>query len=419
LGRLVGVAAVAVTGCGDGAGASSADMGRGGEGQGEGDAGGEGEGEGEGDAGGEGEGEGEGEAGVGEATPVGPGDPIDVHVETLVEGAVASVVAWPGGWLAEGPDGLRRFEGGGIEVLDEGPVGLSAAVPFGGGLLLASSDGLWFVGDGPPALSPLNESVAGALDLAVRGDELWIAGAQGVHRWEAGELVSVRLGEATTAGARLAVSGADVWVLWDGVPWRLWEEGEGWRARPALAPDAFEGRWMGAGPSGGVWVSDGSRILRVVGQEVQAYVLPDHAGLSAAVDDVWVWDSDALWRLSGESLWPVAGVGGVTRVVAQGSGSALVVGSGGLVRVGAGEPPPPPVPGWDTDVKPVFERACEMCHGARSNARRLETREAFAADIEAILTAVRAGRMPLPPNEPLTADDIDMLDRWRRADFPE
>ncbi len=362
---------------------------------------------------------GEGGAGIDEVTPVTPGEPIDVNVETLVEGGVASVAAWPGGWVAEGPDGLRRFDGDEISALGEGPLGLSAAVPFGGGVLLASSTGLWFFGDGAPALSPLNDAVAGALDLAVRGDELWTAGAQGVHRWRAGELVSVRLGGAAPGAARMAMSGPNVWVLADGVLWRLWEEGGGWSAQIALASPDFVARWVAAGPSGDAWLSDGGRVVRVSPDDAFAYALPEHVGLAAAGDDVWVWGEDALWRWSGDALWPAAGVGGVTGVVALGSGSALVVGATGLVRISGDAPPSAPVPTWSADVQPLFEAACEMCHGARSNARRLETREAFAADIDSILTAVREARMPLPPNEPLTAGDIEMLDRWRRADFPE
>jgi len=411
---------MAVVGCGEGAGASRVDPGPGGEGEaGEGEAGGEGEGE----AGGEGEGEaGEGEDGAwsGEVTPVTPGEPIDVNVETLVEGGVASVAAWPGGWVAEGPDGLKRFDGDEISSLGEGPVGLSAAAPFGGGVLLASSTGLWFVGDGAPALSPLNDALDGALDLALRGDELWIAGAQGVHRWRGGELVSVRLGGSAPEGVRLAMSGPNVWVLADGVLWRLWEAGgEGWRAQIALASPDFIARWVAAGPSGDAWVSDGTWAVRVSEDDAWAYAFPEHVGLSAAGDDLWAWSADTLWRWSGDALWPVAGVGGVMAVAPQGSGSALVVGASGLVRIRGDAPPPERAPTWNADVKPLFEAACEMCHGARSNARRLETRGAFAADIDPILAAVREGRMPLPPNEPLTADDIEMLDRWRRADFPE
>ena len=167
------------------------------------------------------------------------------------------------------------------------------------------------------------------------------------------------------------------------------------------------------------WASDGAVVRRVASQTVTEYVAPAHLGLAVAGAEVWLWDAESVWRLDGGTLWPVAGVTGAVAVAVSGTGEALVATAQGLLHVTVGEPPEVRVPRWSGDVLPLYQSRCDACHGPRGTARRLDDVVTFASQIDLIVAAVRDGRMPLPPNDPLTAAEIDLIERWRDAEFPE
>lgn len=78
-----------------------------------------------------------------------------------------------------------------------------------------------------------------------------------------------------------------------------------------------------------------------------------------------------------------------------------------------------PVPTWTGDVQPIFEARCAICHGNQSGARRLDGAELWQEQITSILENVTTERMPLPPNPPLTREELDRIEGWVAAGFPE
>ena len=77
-------------------------------------------------------------------------------------------------------------------------------------------------------------------------------------------------------------------------------------------------------------------------------------------------------------------------------------------------------PTWAQDVAALFQSRCDRCHGVGPgrNAHTMNTAQAWQDEIDSILEAVRAGRMPL--NAPsLSQAEILLLEEWKAAGFPE
>jgi hypothetical protein len=348
------------------------------------------------------------------------GDPLAAQVLPLSDRVFDVVVAFSGGWAVENAEGVQLKSEGELRPLEPGPQGLTAAAAFAQGVLLSGATGLWFAGDAGTALSPLDDAVPGVTDLAVDGDDLWLVGERGLHLWRDGAVSRVNPEGLSTDGARLAAGAGVLWVSSGRSLWRLWTEDAGWQAEVAL--EGVDLTWIAGGAAGVAWASDGASLHRAGRQGQEEFDAPEHLGLAVAGGDVWLWDADSLWRLDGQTLWPIEGVTGPRSVAALGDGAVIVATADGLIQATVGEPPEPPelvVPTYSGEIAPLFEDSCAICHGERGNARRLDSYEAFSEQIDLILAAVREARMPLPPNEPLGDADIDLLVRWRDADFPE
>lgn len=78
-----------------------------------------------------------------------------------------------------------------------------------------------------------------------------------------------------------------------------------------------------------------------------------------------------------------------------------------------------PPPTWTQDVEPIFEARCAICHGNDSGARRLDGAALWQEQIDAILLNVTTANMPLPPNPPLTVDELQRIEGWVAAGYPE
>lgn len=345
------------------------------------------------------------------------GQALPVQTRIVADGAFHNVIALPTGWVAEGPDGITLFEEGEGRDLDQGVTGLTAAVRFGEGVLLATQTGLWFAGELGTALSPLNGSVPGVTGLADVGEDLWLAGMSGLHLWRDGQVSAVTPDGLSTDDARIAVSAGVLWVASGEALWRLWSDRAGWQAEVAVA--GADHPWLAGADAGAAWASDGTTLRRAGASAVAEYAAPEHRGLAAAGAQVWLWDAESLWRLKDDTLWPVQGAGAPVAVAALGAEAALVATADGLIEVTVGEPPEPQIPTWSGDVLPIFDGRCDICHGQRGNARRLDDQDSFSSQIDLILAAVREQRMPLPPNDPLTDAEIDLIVRWQEAEFPE
>lgn len=80
-----------------------------------------------------------------------------------------------------------------------------------------------------------------------------------------------------------------------------------------------------------------------------------------------------------------------------------------------------PPPTWSDDIEPLFDDKCALCHGdgAGATARALHTPALFISEFDRILTAVADSRMPLPPNPPLSPEQIELIVGWRAAGYLE
>ena len=76
-------------------------------------------------------------------------------------------------------------------------------------------------------------------------------------------------------------------------------------------------------------------------------------------------------------------------------------------------------PTWRDVIDPLFMARCDQCHGPRGYAHRMETLEIWIGEIDQIIDAVEAGRMPLTPNPLLEPHEIQLIRDWKAAEFPE
>jgi len=76
-------------------------------------------------------------------------------------------------------------------------------------------------------------------------------------------------------------------------------------------------------------------------------------------------------------------------------------------------------PTWRDVIEPLFMARCDQCHGPRGYAHRMETMETWIDEVDQIIDAVEAGRMPLTPNPLLEPHVIQLIRDWQAAGFPE
>jgi hypothetical protein len=76
-------------------------------------------------------------------------------------------------------------------------------------------------------------------------------------------------------------------------------------------------------------------------------------------------------------------------------------------------------PHWSSDILPLFQDSCEVCHGLRGTARLLNTPQLWRSSIDRILNTVRRGMMPLPPSPRLSDVQIEKIEGWRAVGFLE
>lgn len=79
---------------------------------------------------------------------------------------------------------------------------------------------------------------------------------------------------------------------------------------------------------------------------------------------------------------------------------------------------------WSDDVQPLSRQKCAACHGAEAATDRrppLHTRQQWEQSFALILGLVKSGGMPRPRSEDneLSEEQIEMLERWQQAGFPE
>ena len=75
------------------------------------------------------------------------------------------------------------------------------------------------------------------------------------------------------------------------------------------------------------------------------------------------------------------------------------------------------VPTFSADLAPIHSNSCVPCHDPGGTARPLSTVEDWRNNIDAIITSVTEGSMPLgaAPEELLTPDQIGLIEAWKAS----
>ncbi len=75
-------------------------------------------------------------------------------------------------------------------------------------------------------------------------------------------------------------------------------------------------------------------------------------------------------------------------------------------------------PTWTGEIEPLFRRECAECHTDSGVSRPLDTPAAWQADLDLIFYNLEGERMPLPPRDPLTMSEIQLVRAWAAGGFP-
>lgn len=76
-------------------------------------------------------------------------------------------------------------------------------------------------------------------------------------------------------------------------------------------------------------------------------------------------------------------------------------------------------PGWEEDIRPIYDTSCAKCHGPDSSAYQLNSAQAWRDKFDTILSYVSSQYMPLPPTQPLTDEQIYLLKAWELGGFED
>jgi hypothetical protein len=137
------------------------------------------------------------------------------------------------------------------------------------------------------------------------------------------------------------------------------------------------------------------------------------SGMSATLNGEAVAFSESSWTLTLDPLELDDGAHSLEFTVAYDDLLDPIV-SPFLFSVGEFVPPT-----WDADIQPLFARECAECHTDQGVSRPLDTPAAWQADLHLILYNLQEQRMPLPPRDPLTLSEIQLVRAWAAGGFPE
>lgn len=355
----------------------------------------------------------------------------ELHVEVLYDLApVSRVAAATDGVLAQVEQGLLWLAPEEEPVaLEGGPTELGRVATLPGGTTVLLAEGtLWVLDGGALAASPVNDvfSDEPLVALEPAGADLWLGTGDGLYLYRDGLVHPVALPELPVASPLLAWSGGAgaVWVAAQGQVYRLLELQAGALDAWPMRDDLESITSLAADGAGRVWVVAAGDVHRWQGDSDWAWlrlpeavvdVLPSPAEPTA----VWVRTAGALWLSGAGAWWPLLEEP-PSHVAVDASGRAVVATAAGLLRVTTGElpePAPDPVWGWEADVAPLVEDRCAKCHGEGQHAHSMFTAEHWQAEIDDILMVTGSGAMPLPPNEPLVAAELEVIQGWKDGGF--
>ncbi len=393
------------------------------------------------------------------ANPEPDADPPDVQIDrpppppepTLVEAGVelptltvhefsAEPATWAAPWGEEGV--LAIVDGGLVEIEAPGedavvvepapPAVLWQAITVNDVPLLLTSAGVYTIGGDGLVLSPLTAAFGDAVPRSAAvvsgeaSDEAWFVSETSMSLWRDGLLYPVSVDGASVEDAVIAW-GAPVdsqpalWVAADEDVYSLVEADDGLVAWVEifdlevvdLAVDA-SGRLLAVG-EGDVHVraADGAwEWLRLPGDVTAVAAGPDASA--------WVGTEGELWLNVEDQWWSVVEAG-YASMASDTAGRLVVAGPQGVSRLTIGDvpDPPPEIVTWTEDVAPLVEEKCSLCHGDGAYAHPMFTRQHWIDEIDDILFVVDSQAMPLPPNDPLTTDEIEIIAEWKNGGFEE
>ena len=128
-----------------------------------------------------------------------------------------------------------------------------------------------------------------------------------------------------------------------------------------------------------------------------------------------------LWIYLDGELRLVADAAGLEPQAVDAEGALIALDptdEGRVVRLAVPLDELPPPPTFEADVVALRDQHCAACHGPQGYAHSLHAPDEWAKEIDAIISAVAVGQMPLPPNPTLTPSEVDLLVRWREAGTP-
>lgn len=328
--------------------------------------------------------------------------------------------------VAGGAGGLFEVGASGFTAISE--LAVHGIAPHELHLVIATSDGLR-VFDGEMVPSPLDGVLATERpqSLASRDEELWIGTSGGLWIHHQGRLSRFE-----------GMSMVDEISTFDGASTVLVHE-----AGEHQAVRLEEGRWSAQnlseelaitesalGPGGRIFgLKDGALLERVslsgkaawrsvaLSTAENATVARDIQGLASDPGSgaLWIVAPDAIYRLdtAGGRLAKIArpaGLGPVIAARAVAGGALWVTDGSTLHRIGNAGPPV----SWAESIDRFAESNCVRCHASTGGIAlpSLDTHEAWVANIDRILAALTAGRMPAD-QQPLRDGTIDLVRKWR------
>ena len=367
----------------------------------------------------------------------------------------------PGGldlWLAD-DDGLQLWRDGDLYSIDAGDLP-TAGARIAWGSPVQGFGALWIAAD--ESVFALVEQSGGfvtweeggqldALAMTVDGvDDLWtLISGGGDPAWgDAGDLRR-RLPDGTWQWFRLAeqpeeiVSGttAHVWLRSGGESPRLWRTLlDSWAdvvvdGAPPIGPEDTlvgadaAGRLLVYGPDGlrrisverpiiFVEVEDGAALIEPTTLTIIPTLSDRAADMSASLDGTTVAleqvesGEKTAWTLSLDPALLSDGAHEVSVTASWDDGAELVEQSL-FFSVGSFDPPT-----WSGQIARLSDDYCARCHSADGGAHLLDTRARWEDEVEAVLSNVISGAMPISGDK-LSSDEIRSIELWRAGGFQE
>ena len=338
-----------------------------------------------------------------------------------------SVTAQGDLWLAADNGLFVRQDGQLLRIQLEGSSPASPTVALGRDTLwVASGRELYaLVRQGEQWTAERSNAPVTAVDLvADSSDRLWLLGTDGTVASRGGDR-AWRVHDAVEGVTRMSGQAASSLVWFQTTDGIVRFDGDEFRMVQGIS-----GQLVGAGREG-IMVADSDGLHRYFAERrIEVLGLPAGEPLveptrlwirlsepasirsvSIRIDDVPVTASRPKWAFEVDPANFADGSHRLEVVVEYDDGQRVEATAEFGVFVG-------PPPNWVDDIEPLFVQHCALCHNSQGSARVLEGSQSWIDLIDTILSFVRTGQMPLPPNPSLSLEEVERIEGWKAAGFP-